>query len=311
MSRHRVRIYFMASALNGIALAVSHTASAAPCCSAGSALPALVTNDDRGQISVMNSYSDTVMDAPDSGVPMIRSDRNADQNWMTRVSGATRVRESWQFGAGITLINRSTRVSGRDYRDAGLGDSDFSIAYEVLPEWTYSDWKPRGWLYLQTVLPTGQGIQDPRLAGPASVRGQGVFQSVVGVVLTKSWSHWDVFVVPEFRRLYGRSFGSSGVSLSGTWGAGIQLGGGYSFSSWRVGFRTQPVFQGNREVFSFGTRSIAPSKQVWNSGLDVSYLVNTDWMVAASYSDQTLLGPARNTTLERGFGILVSRKWEP
>src|SRR5262249_2923010 len=143
-------------------------------------------------------------------------------------------------------------------------------AYEVLPEWTYSEWRPRGWLYLQTVFPTGRAIQDPRLESPAGVRGQGVFQTALGLTLTKSWGAWDVFAAPELRRLYGRTFGDSGTHLSGAWGAGFQLGVGYSFSDWRIGLRAQPVFQGERNISALGTSSIVPVKQVWNSGIDLS-----------------------------------------
>jgi hypothetical protein len=284
---------------------------AAPCCSAGSALPSLVTNDDAAQISVMTSFSDTVMDAPSSGIPVLRSDQNADYSWLTRVSGAFKFWEDWQVGFGMNVMSRSTLASNQPFSASGLGDSDFTIAYEVLPEWYYSKWKPRGWLYLQTVLPTGKAIQDPSVQNPADVRGQGVFQSVIGLTLTKSWNQWDAFLIPEVRVIYSKSFSDSGTDLSGTWGGSLMLGAGYSFSNFRVGLRTQPVYQNTRRVFSQNNASIIPAKNVWNSGLDLSYLFGDEWLAALSYSDQTLIGDPRNTALERGGGLLISKKWAP
>lgn len=283
---------------------------AAPCCSAGSALPALVTNDDWAQISVISSYSDTVMDAPNEGLPVLRSDQNADHSWVTRVAAAMKVADSWQLGVGASVISRATRASSHQFDASGMGDSDISFGYELLPEWNYSSWRPRGWLYLQTVFPTGQAIQDPTLSNPAEVRGQGVFQTAVGLALTKIWGNWDALLVPEVRRLYSKSF-DGGAELSGAWGASLQLGGGYNWGDLRFGLRTQPVYQGQRNVTAEGQSSATGSKLVWNSGADVSYLVDSNWMMSISYSDQTLLGPARNTTLERGLGAMIQRKWEP
>lgn len=284
---------------------------AAPCCSAGSSLPALITNDDHAQVSLMNSSNYTIMDAPDQGIPVLRSEQNSDQSWLIRIAGAIKFWESWQIGVGASFIDRSTRISGHEFQANGLGDSDVSIAYEVLPEWNYSQWKPRGWIYFQTVFPTGNSIYDPNLESAASVRGQGVFQSVLGLSLTKALKSWDFLLLPEIRRLFGKSFRESGSRISGTWGGALLLGVGYNFSDWRVGLSIQPIFQESRSILSSGTASTIPQKRVWNTNLSLSYLLNSEWTGSIQYSDQTLMGPARNTTLERGLGILVSRKWEP
>ncbi len=282
-----------------------------PCCSAGSALPALVTTDDLAQISILSSSSTTVMDAPNEGIPALRSELSADHSWVTRISGAIKIHEAWQLGGAIPVIRRSTRVSGQEFQEQGFGDGDFSIAYELLPEWNYSEWRPRGWLYLQTVFPTGKAAQDPSIENPAGVRGQGVLQNALGLALTKSWGDWDGFVAPEIRRLHARTWGENGAQLSGTWSTSLLLSAGRHFSAWRIGLRIQPVFQGQREILASGIHSTAPAKRVWNSGADLSYSLSDQWLIAASYSDQTLLGPARNTTLERSLGLLISRRWEP
>ena len=48
----------------------------------------------------------------------------------------------------------------------------------------------------------------------------------------------------------------------------------------------------------------------WDAALEVGYLVAQDWSLTASYTDQTLIGPAVNTMLGRTFSVAVQHRWE-
>ena len=291
---------------------VVNIVEAAPCCSAGSALPALITSDDVGQFSVNQSMSSTVMDASSRGPAIVRSDSSAESTLSTRILAATKISEYFQIGGGFSFLSRSTSVSGKEFQESGLGDTELSVGYEFLPEWNYSRYRPKGVLYLQNVFPTGKAIQDPAALNIADVRGQGVFQNVFGAAFTKAFSDFDFYVTPEIRRLHSKTF-SGGTRVSGTWGGALQLGAGWSMSREPIRFslRTQPTFQGGRIVENADQTSLSGDKWVWNTGADATYTFNEVNVLLLSYSDQTLFGPARNTTLERSLGVGYLRRWEP
>lgn len=301
-------IGFLSVAYLGSALAWS-----SPCCSAGSAMPALITGDSIAQFSVSQSLNRVAMDAGEGGLPVLRASDRRDESRQTRLAGAWRLGERWQIAAGTAVISRSVGLgTGADASAAGWGDSDVSAGYEILPEWTYSPWRPHGYLYFQGVLPSGRAAQDPGLRTAAEVRGYGVFQTALGAALFKNFSRWDVSAVPELRRFHPRGFGG-GISVSGGWGAALQLGAGYSppASGLRVGMRIQPSWQEARTASYEQAFSRTLSKLVWTSGVDVSWMASDAWILALAYSDQTLWGPSRNSSLERGLGVSVQHRWEP
>jgi len=89
------------------------------------------------------------------------------------------------------------------------------------------------------------------------------------------------------------------------------VGVGYNLPSkpLRLGFSAQSVHTG--VASQEGGVSEVPSRErlVLNSVFSISYLMRNDIMLAGSYNDQTLLGPARNTALERLFSLQIQKRW--
>jgi outer membrane scaffolding protein for murein synthesis (MipA/OmpV family) len=61
-----------------------------------------------------------------------------------------------------------------------------------------------------------------------------------------------------------------------------------------------------------GKRVVSPNAFVTNCdvGLDASYLLTPLTTMMLSYTDQTLLGPAANSILNRMLGVSVQYRWE-
>ena len=129
----------------------------------------------------------------------------------------------------------------------------------------------------------------------------------------KRWSSWDAYALPEIHASPGRTF--SGVlgqtTVSSFWGGSFALGTGYSpgAGSLRFGFRLQPAFRSSRTSFNNDVSSDVPNQVVWNTALELAYLVSDELLVNAGYTDQTLLGPAYNSTLSRTFSVGMQRRW--
>ncbi|MBU6376686.1 MAG: hypothetical protein KGQ59_11860, partial [Bdellovibrionales bacterium] len=191
-----------------------------------------------------------------------------------------------------------------------LGDPTLGIAYEAWPEWTYSEWKPRGYLFGQLTLPVAKSIYDSSEATLSDATGSGFARFSVGALLLKNHEPWDFSLTPEIHRSFARHFGT--LSADPGFGGSALVALGYNLRAYpmRLGFRLQPVWNQGRRTESEGVLQEARSQWVWNTGFDLSLLANSQFSVNLNYTDQTLMGPAINTSLSRTVALGVQRRWQ-
>lgn len=286
---------------------------AAPCCAGGSALPALISGDQAAQFGASFAQSAVIGNAPAVGIPVFRASENVERTETLSLDAAALVSDRWQAGLSVPLVRRLIRTNSLHANATGFGDIRASLGYEAWPEYTYSEWKPRGFVFAQFILPTGGSLDTATLSGAdgaVNARGQGVYSIALGTLLVKRWSSWDTFFAPEIHYNFPRSFedekvaGRTGGSLS--WGLGWSPSGG----AIRIGLRIQPAYQQGKTTSQDGRIQTASYQLSWNTALDLTYLYGADWSFSASYNDQTLIGPAVNAPLNRGFSIALQRKWD-
>ena len=300
------------------AIAFSSAARAAPCCGGGSAAPTILTGDDDFQFSASVADSQVVGDAPPSGVPIFRADGDSEQMQTLRIDGAFLLTDRWQAGASIPFIRRSRSTPTIPGTSAsGLGDIGVSSAYEILPEWEYSPWKPRGFAFVQGLIPAGGSIYESSFDASdpwgLSARGRGFYALGAGTVLLKSWGDWDAALIGEAHRSFARTFSTSegDLHLTPGWGGSAALAGGYSLTRvpLRFGLVISPSYEGG--VTADGAiSSVSDSQLVWNTSLLLGWMLGHDSTLSAVYTDQTLLGPASNASLSRTLAVLYQKRWE-
>jgi hypothetical protein len=288
---------------------------AAPCCSANAAAPSLISGDDAVQVTLLASHQRIVGDVTPDGVSIFRAANHNEVTENFRLEGAWLVGDRWQVGAEVPLVRRSLSQPGIDNAATRLGDIRLDVAYEVLPEWSYSVWNPKGYVFLQAIVPTGRSIYDSQQTGAVDASGQGFYTLAVGGLFLKRWGNWDVYLLPEVHHAWGRGFESAltqeHVSIEGGWGASAALGVGVSpgGEDLRVGLRIQPTYASAKNVFSSSGTSQTATQLNWETALELAYLLADQWSVSASYFDQTLLGPAQGTTLARGVTVSLQCRW--
>ncbi len=304
----------------GLSLSVGLALGAAPalgaaCCGGSSAAPALISGDDAYQLTAGISRGVVIGDAPVSGLPVFRSPGHDEVTQTLRLDGAMLLSDRWQASFTAPVVQRSLDLAGLEGSTTRLGDVSLGLGYEALPEWGYSEWRPRGFVFAQLQLPTAPSIYDAQAWGATDAVGSGFLRLAVGGLFLKTRGAWDYSLMPELHRALARSFvGTDGsvFEVIPGWGASLALGAGYNLpvTPLRVGLRVAPVWNAGRTVDS-GQGGLGQSSDqwVWNAGLDVSWLAGTDWSVTGSYTDQTLLGPAVNTTLSRTLALSVQRRW--
>jgi hypothetical protein len=295
-------------------IAGSQYVHAAACCGAGSAAPTIISGDDAFQFSTSVSFADVIGDARANGVSVFRATGDDETTQTIRLDGALLISDRWQLGASAPIIRRSrSRLQSSDSA-TGLGDLTFNTAYEVLPEWGYSVWKPRGFLFGQVTIPTGGSIYDLAVATDdpwgLDSRGRGFFNIGMGALFTKTWGSWDAFTLMEAHRSFQRTF--HGVQVNPGFGGSVAIAGGYSptFLPLRVGLALSPAYEGAYTVTENGQSSTSSHQLVWNTSLQLGWLIHSSATLSAIYTDQTLTGPATNVSLSRTLAVTFQKRWE-
>lgn len=290
------------------ALSFYTKAYAASCCGGGASFPSLILSDDKAQLGFSAAFSKIIGDAPLSGKAIFRSPSDDEWIYTYTLDAASLITDRWQLGSTLPFVEKTRSTESDKASAKGMGDISVTTAYEFLPEFSYSKWKPRGFLYFKVMFPTGGSIYESTKLYAVDSRGTGLYTFSVGTFLIKSWGSWDSSFRLAISKPLDRSFSSPS-------GDRITIRSGYEFNSaiavgysplqgdWRLGLSMNP--------FLVMTRDLGTLDQLkWTTSFDISKMINRNWVSGISFSDQTLLGPARNSSLERSLSLFIRYKWE-
>lgn len=141
------------------------SAFAAPCCSGASAQEQLLAGEEQARLSL--SFGQTV-------------DALSSRTSQMILGGAALVSDRFQVAGSVPIVSQFYAWDSAPR--VGLGDLVFGANFEVLPEYAYSTWKPRGFLISRVRLPTGlYEVSGHRL-------GAGNTGVSLGAVFLKTWA---------------------------------------------------------------------------------------------------------------------------
>ncbi len=295
------------------AAVIGRSALSAPCCGGSSAIPTLITGDDRAQFQVSVSHGSIIGDAPSSGLPVFRSPNDSESLNVLNLAGAYRLFDRAQIGVGIPLISRSLENPETSASSSGTGDLLFDFAYEIIPDFTYSEWRPKGFAFVQLTTPTGPSTYDSSAPYQIDTRGRGFYTLGIGMAFLKTISDFDLTLTFEGHRSFSRTVTSpSGAALDliPSFGGSLMAGLGWSpgGGSFRIGTSLSPIYEGRIETLG-AIQSISDSQIAWNTSLQAGYLLNDEWSTGLNYTDQTLMGPAQNVSLSRSIALSLQHRW--
>jgi hypothetical protein len=300
MYRFRILIIFI------LVLNAPHLFAAA-CCGGGASFPSLILSDDQAQVGLSSSYSRVVGDVPSHGIAVFRSSEKKESNLTYAIDASGIFYDRWQVGAQLAVIRHSYETSKNNFSAWDFGDAAATLGYEILPEYAYSIWKPRGFLFMQAIFPTGKNVYESKMPGAVDAGGKGYYSLSIGSFLIKSWHEWDTSLrcayVHSFPKKFNLSDGSQiWVRPGYLMNAALSLGYSPGKSLWRIGMGLNPSYTAYEKSKNY--------RLVWNSTFDLSRILFSRWVTGLSYNDQTLMGPAKNTTLERGITFFLRYRWE-
>ncbi len=280
-------------------------AMAAACCGGGFAAPALITGDDRAQITATYSNSRIDTDVYSSGIWQKRSGDDLSQTY--KIEAAQIYHDVFQFGFSLPLQTRE-RSGALGGTQTGLGDIALQSGYEFLPEWDYSFWRPKGVSFLTLTLPTGKSVYESEDALGLDSRGRGFLAIGIGAAFVKAFSKWDANSTIEVHRAFEKTVHTSqidGKIKPGT-GGSLAIGSGYNIQNLRLGASATWNYE---DAIQVENSSGASAQRFATASLLASYVFQDSWAGTLSYADQTLLGSPTNTSLSKTLSISVQKRW--
>jgi hypothetical protein len=141
--------------------------------------------------------------------------------------------------------------------------------------------------------------------------GCGFWVIGMGILLIKTYKKWDLYLVSEVYKLFFKKV--SNEQFEGTivpgWGWSSGLGIGYSIYNMRLAASLTWFFEDASELQS--TTLTRTEQQQYTSGaLTYSYSFLLNWQASISYSDQTLFGSPKNTSLSKSVALQVQKTWD-
>ena len=189
-----------------------------------------------------------------------------------------------------------------------LGDSHLFAAYEVLTESFYTSWRPRLFLSLTHTLPTGKALEEAQKDGLSDVSGIGRHQTQLGVHLFKRTKLVLLSAKGELYYRYKRSL-KSDLELGASQGGSLEFGviRNPPKSPFSYGLFWRALQHGKKEVVTSERRYETSQERVFEVAPYVGLALDGDWALDLVYTDQTLLGPVKNTTLSRTFALTLNK----
>lgn len=281
---------------------------AAPCCGGGGNLPGLILGNEKLQLGMSGSYSTVVGDVSSDGHTTFRSDEDVEDSYLVSFSTGFLLSDRWQTGASISsgyrVLDRASVVNS----GAGWGDVRAHVGYEIMPLWTYSVWRPKGFVFAHFTVPTGKSTFDSKEAGAVDSFSQGFWSSGLGFVAVKTWKVLDATFLGQIQYSFPRHFREPReISVAPGFQATGQLGFGWSpgAGSFRVGTRGGPAWRQGGESELYGETSVGVDRLVWDATIEANWMIGSEVSLSAFLTDQSLLGPSNNTMLSRSVGLTI------
>lgn len=277
----------------------------AACCGGSSSLPTLITGDYKGQVVLNASNAAVTHDSSEQGTLRKRGANNKEVIETLSLSGAYLVSSYWQVGATLPVRMNSHMTPNREERTVGIGDPKLQLAYEFLPEYGYSWWRPKGFLFLEQSFALSNSTYDASKPLRSDSLGNGLYTTALGASFIKTIQSFDLLFMSEIHQGVKRDFELSGSQFSvlPRLGFSALLGAGLSpfAGNLRIGATLLYSREGER-VIRGTINNISTPLYFAELGINVSYLYQ-NWSFQASYRDQTYLSVASNTPLTKSLGL--------
>lgn len=283
----------------------------AACCGSSSGLPSLITGDTRTQVNFSMTRSKLLGKQLSNFKDTIWTSSGKSKTQKIFIQGSYLFDNYIQVGLGLPYFFKQSYENKTKKTNQHKGDIELQAAYEALPETFYSNWLPRVFLFSKITIPTGLSLYENITYDNVEITGQGYTSLSLGALLLKKTSAKDFQFMAEVHKGFNKRFKERKLTLNPGFGASALFSIGYSpnKSPWRWGINISPHYESSK-VLTFSNKSFKTDYEFyWDSTLSGSYLYSQYTSFNFSITDQTIFGPAHNTSLSRTFALNVQKRW--
>lgn len=285
---------------------LSIEAFAASCCVSNTSVSNLMILPSKWQETFTVSQFRVIGDVNEFGTSTFRRGNNRDWTNLARLDLAYGWNFRHQTGVSLKYSQKTRMLNGTESKDSGWNDIGLSHAYR-LPQYE------RVWFFQNLNIPTARSAYDSRLNAAVDARGTGTWLASSGLFGIHNFKNGDLIIGPEIHHSFSRTFnGINGETRVGnSWGSSLTMGAGYIpwKSRSRFGIALTPRYEATKEVRLNGNSIKGKESLVWDSSANYTYSWSAEFAVGINYTDQTLVGPVRNTLLNRAVSIAFQTKW--
>ncbi len=275
---------------------------ASSCCGGGSSSSMIITGDNQSEYSLSYSQRNDIGSTDSKGYSTLNNQSVLDQQSAYSFQFQHLFSDRLQAGIKTSFVEKQIRKQNRFENESGIGDIELQSSFEFLPEFTYSDYKPRGFVYLKGTIPNSNSLYNSNSAVFSDIRGSGLYTLSVGSFFIKHFSNLTLKAGSEVQHLFGKKF--SGVNLDSYQKAYLPLGFAYSNQSWPVTLGVNSTF--NYQTAKTLTGSVNSKSNVeyfWELGTFLNWSINREETLGLSFSDSSLIGKNINSSLYRAVGL--------
>lgn len=280
---------------------------AASCCGGGAGSSSIITSDDRVKLQFNYKNSAYLYDVDTDGDVTKRSPENSEVLESFKVSTAYQFDNYFQVAIGASVSKVTKKTSRVRESETNIADINITVGYEFLKEQYFSYWKPRGFVYVTQVLPTGNSKYETKSRLQTDVTGSGFHQTRLGVMFFKLIKEFDFTLDSNLTYYFKERFSNEEVYRYPTIESSLSFGYSPSMGDLRIGGGAAFKYDGHSElIFNNGTRQDSEGIFVTTLNLSLSYMLN-DISYGVIYADQTILSGSKNTSLERSLSINLAK----
>lgn len=276
----------------------------ASCCGGGASLPGIILNDSKAKLSSSLSYQKVMADVDGEARARLRKN-NSNTSRIFSLDGAYLLSDYAQVSISLPYYQNKVETLKQSESSQNIGDISSAFIYEYAPEQTYSLWKPRGFFYSKITAPSGTSNKDSDTTLRSDITGQGHWVFSLGFPFYKLKGNFDLLLAPEiFYKLQNTALGAA-------YGGSLLASFGYSpkGEAWRLGTAIRSQYQSKQKIQKIDNTHYSAIKSLTDVMLNLSYAFNPRHSLGINYNDQTVFGPAKNSTLSSGIALIYTTHW--
>ena len=279
-----------------------NTTFAGSCCGGGSSSSLILVGDNIQEYSLGLTYRNDLGQTDNEGWATFHNNQIVDNQMSLNFQFQRQIYDHFQLAIKSSLIQKDIEKQNRHEQTMGLADIDLQSTYEYLPEYTYSPWKPRGFIYLKLSIPTSNSLYDSNSPIYSDVRGSGLYSISSGTFFIKHLSAVTLKSAIEWQHFLGRNFDQTYIKDYDK--LIIPLGLSYGFDPLPIALGTGATWNYQTlKKFSGLVQGSASSEYFWEISAFANWIISREVTIGLSYSDSTLVGKSINSPLYRSLGF--------